>query len=276
MGEEFVQLSKMVEKTMYLGRKVMITGASSGLGAEFARQLARKGADVVLVARRVERLEALATEIRGMGREARVVAADLFSCEARTALAEVMKQEGVDLLVNNAGFGLVGNFEKAPAQETSQMIELNVKALVELSHAALKVFDDHKRPAGILNVASTAAFMPIPGMAVYAATKSFVLAFSQALHEEVKQKGIHVSAVCPGPTETEFFDRAGANGHNIKKSPLGLMSAEHCVEIALHKFEQGCVVSPTGFMNSLYRFIAAIVPDFILVPAAGRIMKELR
>jgi short-subunit dehydrogenase len=276
MGEEFVQLSKMVEKTMYFGRKVMVTGASSGLGAEFARQLARRGADVVLVARRIERLEVLAAEIRAMGREARVVAADLFSPDARSALVEVMREEGVDLLVNNAGFGLVGNFAEAPAQQSSQMVELNVQALVELSHAALNVFAQHKRPAGILNVASTAAFAPIPGMALYAATKSFVLDFTKALHEEVKQKGIRVAAVCPGPTETEFFDKAGANGHNIKKSPLGLMSAERCVDIALNKFERGFVVLPTGFMNSLYRFAAAVVPDFILIPVAGLIMKELR
>ncbi len=261
---------------MLVFRKVMVTGASSGLGAEFARQLARKGADVVLVARRVGRLEALATEIRAMGREARVVEADLFLPEARSQLASVMKEEGVDLLVNNAGFGHVGKFSEVSLCEFSNMIELNVQALVELSHGALKVFEDHKRPAGILNVASTAAFTPIPGLAVYAATKSFVLDFSKALREEVKQNGVHVCAVCPGPTETEFFERAGANADNLKKSPIGFMSAERCVEIALRKFEQGCVVAPTGFVNSMYRFFAAILPDFILVPAAGRAMKDLR
>ncbi len=257
-------------------QNVMITGASSGLGVEFARQFAAKGANVILVARRVERLNALAAEIRAMGREARVVEADLFRKEARAMLAQVMAEEKVDLLVNNAGFGLVGSFEQGPIEECGNMVELNVRALVELSHSALNVFAQHQKPAGIINVASTAAFMPIPGFSVYAATKAFVLGFSQSLHEEVKHKNVRVAAVCPGPTETEFFDKAGANGHNIKKSPLGFMSAEGCVRIALAKFQKGAVVIPTGFSNSLYRVIAAIVPSFILVPLAGRMMKELR
>lgn len=261
---------------MFPYRKVMITGASSGLGVEFARQIAQKGANVILVARRAEKLEAIAAEIRASGKQARVVVGDLFMEETRVKLAQIMAEDGVDLLVNNAGFGLVGNFAQAPLQECGNMVDLNMRALVELSHAALNVFSKNKYEAAILNVASTAAFMPIPGMAEYAATKSFVLAFSQALNEEVKHLGVRVAAVCPGPTETEFFQRAGANGYKVKDSPLGLMSAEECVAIALRKFEAGCVVIPTGVLNCLYRLVSAVIPNFILVPLVGRVMRALR
>jgi short-subunit dehydrogenase len=261
---------------MYSYRKALITGASSGLGVEFARQLARQGTDVVLVARRVERLEAVATEIRAMGRTARVVPADLFRKDARSMLAQVMREEKIDLLVNNAGFGLVGQFIDASAVECENMIELNVGALVELSHAAAKVFVEHGRPAAIINVASTAAFAPMPLFAEYAATKSFVLSFSQALHEELRGRGIRVSAVCPGPTETEFGERSGVNSANVAKASMFFMSAERCVKIALKRFGTGRVVIPVGTVNSLLRLSMAVLPDFVLVPLIGSVMRAVR
>ncbi len=261
---------------MFPYRKVLVTGASSGLGVEFSRQIAQKGADLVLVARRADRLEALAAEIRGMGRSARVVVADLFDSQARAMLGNVMKEEGVDLLINNAGFGFSGQFVASSFKTTSEMVELNVQALVELSHCAVAHFEAQGKPAGIINIASTAAFAPIPYFSVYAATKSFVLSFSTALAHEVKHKSIRVAAVCPGPTQTEFFVHAGANAENIKKSPLGLMTARDCVAIALRKFECGKIVIPTGFMNSLFRILSALLPNSILAPAAGKLMRDLR
>lgn len=184
----------------------LITGASAGLGVEFARQLSARGKRLILVARRKDRLDALASELEN----ARAVEADLsLPGAADRLMAEIAASgEHVDLLVNNAGFGLAGRFAKLDAKRQRQMIDLNCGALVELAHAVLPGMIE-RGSGGILNVASTAAFQPGPGMAVYFATKAFVLSFSEALHEEVRKKGVKVSALCPGPTATEFGAVAG-------------------------------------------------------------------
>ncbi|HEX8535214.1 MAG TPA: SDR family oxidoreductase [Allosphingosinicella sp.] len=184
----------------------LITGASAGLGAEFARQCARRGDEVVLVARRRERLEALAAEL---GR-ARVIVADLAAPGAPRKLIDAVEAQGltVSTLINNAGFGLTGEFAGLPLERQREMIDLNVGALVELTHLVLPAM--RKRgEGGILNVASTGAFQAGPGFAVYFATKAFVLSFTEALHQELKRSGIKVSALCPGPTRTEFGEVAG-------------------------------------------------------------------
>ena len=190
----------------------MITGASAGLGVDFARQLAAKGHRLVLVARRKDRLEALAAELGN----ARAVELDLSEAGAADRLMADLAARGeqVDLLVNNAGFGLTGRFAKLDGKRQRQMIDLNCGALVELAHAVLPDMIERKQGA-ILNVASTAAFQPGPGMAVYFATKAFVLSFSEALHEEVKNQGVTVSALCPGPTATEFGEVAGFGPSNL-------------------------------------------------------------
>src|SRR5512139_623800 len=184
----------------------LITGASAGLGVDFARQLSAKGKRLVLVARRKDRIEALAAELGN----ARAVAADLSLPDAADRLMTEIAAHGehVDLLVNNAGFGLAGKIAELDAKRQRQMIDLNCGALVELAHAVLPSMIDRKQ-GHILNVASTAAFQPGPGMAVYFATKAFVLSFSEALHEEVRKDGVVVTALCPGPTGTEFGEVAG-------------------------------------------------------------------
>ena len=184
----------------------LITGASAGLGVDFARQLAAKGHRLVLVARRKERLDALAAELGN----ARAVEMDLSKEGASDRLMADLAAHGehVDLLVSNAGFGLTGRFADLDGKRQREMIDLNCGALVELAHAVLPGMIERKAGA-ILNVASTAAFQPGPGMAVYFATKAFVLSFSEALHEEVRQQGVVVSALCPGPTATEFGEVAG-------------------------------------------------------------------
>lgn len=187
----------------------LITGASSGLGAEFARACGRRGDELVLVARRTERLDALAAEI---GERVHVVPQDLAAPQAAQRLHAATRERGlfVDTLINNAGFGLAGSFAALPADRQREMIEVNVAALTALTRLFLPEMLARRRGA-ILNVASTAAFQPGPGIAVYFATKAFVLSLSEALHQEVKGSGVAVSALCPGPTETEFGSVAGSS-----------------------------------------------------------------
>lgn len=188
---------------------VLITGASAGLGVEFARQLSATGARLVLVARRNERIEALAAELGN----ARAVALDLSEAGAAERLLADVAREGehVDCLINNAGFGLRGQLGDHEPTRLRQMIDLNCGVLTELARGVLPGMVERRR-GGILNVASTAAFQPGPGMAVYFATKAYVLSFTEALHEEVRGAGVHVTALCPGPTVTEFGDVAGIQG----------------------------------------------------------------
>jgi short-subunit dehydrogenase len=185
---------------------VLITGASAGLGVEFARQLSATGARLVLVARRKDRIEALAVELGN----ARAVAIDLAEPDAaERLLADVAAHgEHVDCLVNNAGFGLRGRIAEHDSKRLRQMIDLNCGVLTELARGVLPPMLERRR-GGILNVASTAAFQAGPGMGVYFATKAYVLSFTEALHEEVRGSGVHVSALCPGPVQTEFGELAG-------------------------------------------------------------------
>ena len=193
-------------------RVALITGASAGLGVDFARQLSAQGKQLVLVARRRDRLDALAAELGN----ARAVEIDLSEAGAADRLLADLAAHGeqVELLVNNAGFGLTGRFAELDGRRQRQMIDLNCGALIELAHAVLPAMIERKQ-GRILNVASTAAFQPGPGMAVYFATKAFVLSFSEALHEEVKRHGVTVSALCPGPTATEFGEVAGFGQSNL-------------------------------------------------------------
>ena len=184
----------------------LITGASSGLGVEFARQLSKKGQRLVLAARRKDRLDALATELGN----ARAVAIDLSRPGAVRTLLDDLRNadEQVEILINNAGFGLRGRFVELDASREREMIDLNIGTLTDLCRAIAPQMVEQKSGA-ILNVASTAAFQPGPNMAVYFATKAYVLSFTEALHEELKPHGVKVSALCPGPTRTEFGAVAG-------------------------------------------------------------------
>lgn len=222
----------------------VITGASAGLGVDFARQLATEGRRLVLVARREDRLDGLVAELGN----ARSVALDLSEKGAVDRLMADLAVHGeqVDLLVNNAGFGLNGRFAALEGQRQRQMIDLNCGALTELAHAVLPAMIERKAGA-ILNVASTAAFQPGPGMAVYFATKAFVLSFSEALHEEVKRHGVTVSALCPGPTATEFGEVAGFGPSNL----LDKVAADSAsvVRAGLAGLKQGKAVIIPGVMN---------------------------
>ena len=226
----------------------LITGASAGLGVDFARQLSAKGEQLLLVARRKDRLDALAAELGN----ARVVAMDLSQAGAvEHLMADLASHdEHVDLLVNNAGFGLTGRFSALDGKRQREMIDLNCGALTELAHAALPGMIERKR-GRILNVASTAAFQPGPGMAVYFATKAFVLSFSEALHEEVKKDGIIVSALCPGPTATEFGEVAGFRpaGRSAKLFVDMAADSASVVRSGLEGLNKGQAIVIPGLMN---------------------------
>ena len=246
----------------------MITGASAGLGADFARQCAARGERLVLVARRREQLEALASELGN----ARAVSMDLGEPGAAAALAAdlVAHGEHCQVLINNAGFGLWGKFASLDGPRQRSMIDLNCGTLVELTHILLAPMLERKSGA-ILNVASTAAFQPGPGMATYFATKAFVLSFTEALHEEVASHGVRVTALCPGPTKTEFGEVAGFKGNGA----FDKISArsEDVVAMGLKALDRGTAVAIPGLVNkagaqahrfmprSLLRKVTAAVKD---------------
>ena len=244
----------------------LVTGASAGLGVDFARQLSKRGYRLVLAARRKDRLEALAKELGN----ARAVAIDLSKKDAAAKLMADVEANGetVDLLVNNAGFGLIGRFAELDAKRLRQMIDLNAGALMDLCRAAAPAMIERKSGA-ILNVASTAAFQPGPKMAVYFATKAFVLSFTEALHEELKPLGIKVSCLCPGPTRTEFGEVAGFVG-NGAFDRFAMGSAE-VVEIGLEGLDKNKAVVIAGTMNKIGALSTRFAPRSTVRRIAGAI-----
>ena len=241
----------------------LVTGASAGLGAEFARQLSAKGQRLVLVARRKDRLEALAGELGN----ARTVEMDLSQPGATALLMANLAKHGesVELLVNNAGFGLAGAFAELEGLRQREMIDLNCGALMELAHAVLPGMIE-RRSGGILNVASTAAFQPGPGMAVYFATKAFVLSFSEALHDEAKPHGVKVSCLCPGPTRTEFRSVSGFD----PKGRLAKISADSpsVVRAGLKGLERNQAVVVPGLTNKIISQVNRFAPRSVMRRAA--------
>ena len=224
----------------------LVTGASAGLGVEFARQLSQRGHRLVLAARRKDRLDELAKELGN----ARAVAIDLSKRDASAKLMADVGAAGeqVELLVNNAGFGLIGRFAELDAKRQRQMIDLNVGTLTDLCRAVAPQMIARKSGA-ILNVASIAAFQPGPQMVVYFATKAYVLSLSEALHEELKPHGVKVSCLCPGPTHTEFGDVAGFGGNGL--FDLLAMAAADVVKIGLAGLDRNRAVVVPGWVNKL-------------------------
>jgi len=192
----------------------LVTGASSGIGASFARQLAIRGHDLVVVARDVTRLEKLAADLPGVDVE--VISADLQQPEQLASVEErlVARDRPVDTLVNNAGYGTAGTFTELDLEREIGMIDLNNTALVRLTQSPATAMVERRR-GGILNVASVGSFQPGPYNATYSATKAFVLSFTEAVHEELKPQGVHVTCVCPGFTVTEFQERAGIDESSV-------------------------------------------------------------
>ncbi len=206
----------MGRRTVQAYRTALVTGASSGIGASCGRLLASAGTDLVVVARHAGRLEEVAGQLREQYKvSVEVLAADLTDPAARARVEERLADRGrpVELLVNNAGFGASGSFARQPLDNAQSQIELNVLALTRLTHAALPGMLERGH-GGILNVSSMACFVLSPGSAVYGATKAFVTSFSESLHAEVRKAGVHVTALCPGFTRTQFHaaGRVDASG----------------------------------------------------------------
>jgi short-subunit dehydrogenase len=249
-----------------VSKVALVTGASAGLGVEFARQLRQRGYRLVLVARRKARLDALAEELG----DTRVVAMDLSQPGAAAELmADVSAHdEVVELLVNNAGFGLVGRFAELGPARQRQMIDLNCGVLTELCREVAPSLIA-QGGGGILNVASTAAFQAGPGMAVYVATKAYVLSFTEALHEELRPHGVRVSALCPGPTHTEFGEVAGFDGG--KMFDRAAMNSDAVVRKGLRGLDRNKAVVIPGFFNFLLAEANRFAPRWLARRIAGAI-----
>jgi uncharacterized protein len=237
----------------------LITGASAGIGAEFARVFARHGHETVLVARREQRLHDLADQIASAGGQRPHVLTIDLGCEAapKQIAAELAALEvEPQYLVNNAGFGLLGPAAELSRAEQLTMIDLNVRALTELSLAFIDSLGRHR--GGILNVASVSSFLPGPGMAVYYASKAFVLSFSESLHQELADRGIRVTALCPGPVPTEFQARAGMK--NIPGAKLLCIPPEEIAAAGYSALMRGQRLLIPGLGNKFLTFLPRILP----------------
>jgi short-subunit dehydrogenase len=243
---------------------VLITGASSGIGAALARVFAAHGHELVLVARRQDRLNALADEIAASGRSRpTVLAADLERRDAASAIAAELSAMAIEpaVVVNSAGFGLSGAAAAVSRDEQLAMIDVNVRALTELSLMFVDSLVRHR--GGVLNVASVAAFLPGPGMAVYYASKAYVLSFSEALHRELAGQGVRVTALCPGPVPTEFQERSGM--HLDPAARILELSAERVARIGYGAFMRGKRVVVTGTGNRIAVSLMRLVPNALLL-----------
>lgn len=245
----------------------LITGASSGIGKAIARELAQKKYNLILVARRQKELEELKQELEtNHGITAIVKPMDLSIEENCRQLVKETIEYHPEIVVNNAGFGLVGKFQERDLEEELKMIRLNIVALQILT----KFFVQSMTEGIILNVASTAAFLPSPDFATYAATKAYVLSFSQAVNYELKsaKKAVRVLSLCPGPVETEFSKVAGA--HSVLKG----MSAEQCAKIAVRgMFRKRAVIIP-GLMFQIGRFLLRFLPTGLILKVSSMYQKQ--
>jgi short-subunit dehydrogenase len=250
------------------GATCLITGASSGIGAELARGLAARGHGVTLVARREDRLSDLAGElVEAYGVRADVVAADISDAAGREQLqADVADRSlDVEVLVNNAGFGSGGAFVGLDGEREASMVRTNVEAVVALSAAYVPAMTERGRGA-LLNVASLIAFQPVPYQATYGASKAFVLSFTDALHEELRGTGVTATAVCPGPVRTEFGEMGGFGGADERIPGALWLSAEKVARDALAAVERGDRVSVPGPHNRIAALWGQHLPRSILLP----------
>jgi short-subunit dehydrogenase len=251
----------------------LITGASAGIGAELARVFARNGHELVLVARREDRLIALADEIAAAGRpRPAVLAIDLQQRDAVTRIAAELASRGLEpaIVVNNAGFGLAGAAADLSHTEQLGMIDLNIRVLTELSLYFVDSLARHR--GGILNVASVAAFLPGPGMAVYYASKAYVLSFSEALHGELKSRGVRVTALCPGPVPTEFQTRSGMRVDRSQQ--LLTLPADRVAQIGYDGLMRGKRVVVAGLANKIAVALLRLTPHALVLPMIERHMRN--
>lgn len=250
-----------------MSKTALITGASSGIGREIAKQLSSRGFRVILAARRKQRLEELAAELEG---ESRVVTCDLSTREGCFELYEQVKDERVSVLINNAGFGAIGSFDEIPLETELRMIDTNVTAVHILTKLFVKDFIKADR-GYILNVASSAGLMAGgPLMAAYYATKAYVVSLTGSVNRELKNKGanVHISALCPGPVDTEFNEVAGC------EFGVGAISAEECARTAVEGlFRKSLIIVPGTGMKAAAT-LSKIVPREMVLKVVGEMQKR--
>jgi uncharacterized protein len=252
-------------------KTTLITGASSGIGEAFARKLASQGDNVLLVARTESKLATLCNELgRASAVNAQYVAIDLTEKDAPATLFEESEKRGleVEMLINNAGFGSMGDFLEQDLEKELRMIDLNIKALVGLTHFFLKPMRE-RESGSIINVASTAGFQPVPYMTTYAATKAFVLSFSDALWEENRAYGIKIMALCPGVTDTNFFVASEMDRPPMRVS----QTPEQVVDTALKGLKRGRGHIISGWTNYIMTESERLVPRSLVTRVLGKAMR---
>jgi short-subunit dehydrogenase len=249
----------------------LVTGASSGIGADLARELAKDGHDLVLSARSLAPMQALAADLEAHGANSTVIPADLGRPGGALELVNAIEARGlqVDVLVNNAGLGAIGRFDQMDAQRISDVLQVNVVALTELTRLLLPGMIGRAR-GKVLLVGSTASFQPGPRMAVYFATKAYVLSFGEALAYELRATGITVTTLCPGATATNFFKTAGAN--DIALGPT--MSAADVARLGYRAMKAGRRVVVAGLLNRILAVAARLAPHSITLPATAALMSR--
>ncbi|MCI6007518.1 MAG: SDR family oxidoreductase [Ruminococcus sp.] len=247
--------------------KALITGASSGIGRDMARELAKRGCDLILVARRTDRLEEIKNEITGVSVE--IIKCDVSTEENCAELYNSVKDKGVDMLVNNAGFGLAGEFLSTDLNRELNMIKTNVVAVHMLTKLFLKDFAEKDRGI-ILNVASSAAYMAGPYLSTYYATKNYVRRLTEAVYQELKEKNsnVSVSVLCPGPVNTEFNDVA-----DVKFALKGL-SSEYVARYAIEKALKGKLYIIPGLQMKLGVFLLRFTPNKLMLKISAHIQKK--
>ena len=253
----------------------LITGASSGIGVELAREAAKDGHDLILVARRLEPMQALAAELKAAGAEIAVISADLGKPGGAAALMETVEARGlaIDMLINNAGLGDTGRFDQEDQERISSMLQVNIVALTELTRLVLPKMVAKGR-GKIMLVASTAAFQPGPGMAVYYASKSYVLSFGRAIGYELHGTGVTVTTLCPGPTESEFVKVANMENVALFDGPVPIMSAADVARQGYQAMKAGRSEIITGLLNNIMAFSTRFIPTAVMLMIAGRLNKS--
>jgi uncharacterized protein len=265
----------MAKQEVFSGTTALVTGASSGIGEQFARELARRHANLVLTARSRDKLEQLAADLaRVNGVSVQVIVQDLAEPDGALALARQLNERGieVDHLVNNAGFGTAGRFETMDVEREARMVRVNSESVVVLTRACLRGMIERRR-GGVINVASTAGHQPTPFMTTYGATKAFVLSFTLALAEELRGTGVRALVLCPGPVPTGF--QTAANISTAAMVSFARLDAHTVVERALDAYAKRSTLKTPGLVNSAQTLASKLLPRSLIVRAARLTMTKL-
>lgn len=248
----------------------LITGASKGIGKAFAYECANRGMNLILVARSQSLLARLQTELAQKNIQVQILAADLLEPDSEKKIFDQVKQNDwqVNMLINNAGMGYFGKFDEKPLEKHLSVMQLNMDAMVRMAHAFLNASDNRQKKY-LLNLASTGAFQPTPYMAVYCATKSFVVAFSEAIRFELRKQNVHVTALCPGGTESDFFAPAGME-KVIEKNAAFMMKPEIVAKAGINGVLKNKAVVVPGLVNKAGKIAAQLFPNSLVVPSASK------